>query len=160
MRTKELIYCLLLILPVLFLVGSGTMSEATEGKAEGITVSPCPTETDHNKRIINDFITSPDWQQGRQETGTDHLTAAQITLLQASEYTSACETFNDKFQESLTATWPDGDLKNALSYYMVGNYFIVIETPHQPDEPNAFVTGESYIYIFDSTFNYIKGYFY
>lgn len=162
MKTIKLKFYFLLTLSILLLNGSSKLVEEVYTPEKHITssiiVNPCPVETEHNSTIINDFVTSPDWEEGRLETNTNQLTAAQITLLQSPEFNSICNTFNDRFEEALTEKWSNGYLANNLSYYKVGNYYFVIITPRQPEDPNAFVTGLSYIYIFDEELHFVKGY--
>src|SRR5699024_4843136 len=144
---------LLIIFPLLLSYNSDNIFKPTlaidKGTISRNYVTPCPAETDHNRKTINAFVDAPEWQQGRQETNTEHLTKSQITLLQATEYTSACETFNERFHKAFTEEWPDGLPKNDVTYYKVGNFFFVIITPNQPDAPDEFVEGTTYITIFD-----------
>jgi hypothetical protein len=122
--------------------------------------TPCPAEISDNRDLLEEFITSSEWEKGRQETNTTHLTTSQINLLQGSEYTATCETFNSRFQEAFSETYSDGSPTYEITYYKVGNYYFVIISRRQPADPDTAVSGAEYINIFDGNLNYIKGYFF
>lgn len=155
---------IILVTALLFCTGNGLRSYKYKKDTQRILtntfIGPCPAEVEDNRNYLESFITDPEWEQARQETNTDHLTISQITLLQSPEYSSACETFNNRFNEAFSETYSDGSREYEITYYKVDTYYFVIISRRQPTDPELVASGVEYITIFDDNLNVVKGYFF
>ncbi|MBN2732796.1 MAG: hypothetical protein JXR26_10240 [Balneolaceae bacterium] len=125
-----------------------------------VFAGPCPGEVEDNRNYLKSFLTSEEWEQGRQETNIDHLSYSQINVLASPEFNATCETLNNRYQEAFVEKYSDGSSKYELTYYKVGNYYFVIISRRQPSDPNLVASGVEYITIYDENLNVIKGYFF
>lgn len=127
--------------------------------SKNVAANPCPDNHETNLAIMEDFLTISEWESARQETNTDHLTTSQISVLQSPDHDTVCEALNSSFQGVLDEEWPDDNTKKYnVSYYKAGDYFFVIISLRQPDDPDLVATGVAYLTVYDSNINKIKAY--
>lgn len=120
--------------------------------------SPCPAQTEVNRGIMEDFLSSSAWKSNRQETNTDMLSTSQITLLTSPEFTNICDRLNSKYEAMISKTWKSGESRYNLTYYKVGNYYFVIISLNQPSDTSRVAVGSAFLNIHDKNLNRIIGY--
>jgi len=153
------------LVTLLLFCGTGNIFSTTPAPdkemnvAPHLAVDPCPADDETNKRILEEYLTISEWSDARQETNTVNLTTAQIQILQDSSHSNVCQEFNNEFQGFLTEKWPDDNTrKYAVSYYKVGNFYFVVISLQQSEDPNTIVSGVAYLTVYNTNLTRIKAY--
>lgn len=149
---------------ILFVLGSGPAVQdvnSTNGhKASNMVTDPCPVEVEDTRSYMEGFLTTAEWERGRQESGTGHLTAAQITPLRSPEFTATCEALNNQFQGPINDTYESGGKQFEVTYFKVGNFYFVWFARQQPVDPDYAASGVEFVNILDENLEIVKSYFF
>lgn len=140
-------------------LSSNPVERFTNVDMENLSVETlCPVQNSFNQSVMEDFLTDTIWAPERTETNTGSLTVSQITLLNDSSHSSVCTSFNDTYQEAFDEKNGIGETAKNITYYKAGNFYFVIITPRQSDDPNYITFGVSYLDIYDLNIDFVKGY--
>jgi hypothetical protein len=104
------------------------------------------------------FLTDTVWAAQRTESNTESLTVSQITILDDTDDRSACSTFNNIYQEAFDEKNGLGEPANNITYYKAGNFYFVVITPRQSDNPDYITFGTSFLDIYDQNIDLVKAY--
>lgn len=120
----------------------------------------CRPDNEWTRENLKIFLTHQDWTDGRQETGTQGISASQLQVLSNNnnEDKSVCSDLTAEFMDTINETWPDGSNAYNVTFYKAGSFYFVSIAIAQPDDPNKAAVGLSFITIYDSNLNRIKGY--
>lgn len=151
----QLIFCLLHVQTQ----ESAFFEESPYSRGNSFTASTvCPAPNDINKSIVEDFLTKSHWSSERAETNTGSLTVSQITLLSDSNHSNVCTSLNNTYQEALEEENGLGESAYNVTYYNAGNFYFVVISIRQSDDPNYMTSGVNYITVHNQSLNLIKGY--
>ncbi len=116
-----------------------------------VVFSQCPdTEQKSSSDTIVAFITHSAWSSQRNDMGLGTATTNDIRKLSNSSDQQVCQELN----EESVALFENYD----IFYYKVKNRYITVSILKQPEEPDVFSVGLSYIDIYDSLVNRLQGY--
>jgi hypothetical protein len=120
--------------------------------------SKCPAQNSLNQTVIEGFLTDTVWAAQRTESNNERLTVSQITVLDDTSESSACSSFNDIYQEAFDEKNGLGEPANNITYYKAGNFYFVVITPRQSDDPDYITFGTSFLDIYDQNIDLVKAY--
>ncbi len=103
-----------------------------------------------SESIVLSFVSNSVWSTQRTEVGLSNSSTDNISVLKNSSDTNACESLNEESQ----SLFEDYD----VYYFKVMDKYVVISTLKQPEEPNHFAVGLSFIEVYSSSFERLKGY--
>jgi len=149
-------------IPLLFFTFSLLVSfvtyEAGSFKVEAITTDPCPAQNSLNQSVMEGFLTDLVWANQRTDSNTESLSVSQIMVLDDTGDSSACSSFNVIYQEAFDEKNGLGEPANNITYYEAGNFYFVVITPRQSDNPDYITFGTSYLHIYDQNLELVKAY--
>lgn len=120
--------------------------------------STCPSQHFKNQRAIEGFLTRDVWSDQRVESNTEDLTVSQVSTLSDDSNSTVCSSFNDIYQEAFDEKNGLGEPANNITYYEAGNFYFVVITPRQSDNPDYITIGVSYLTIYDQNLELVKAY--
>ncbi len=148
---------------LLILVLSGVLwpsvpADHSERVSEPIS-NGCPAEVALARNTFKSFIEDDGWASRCIATGTNSLTVGQIQLLTNPTDETVCETLNDLHAGMIAKTVGAGNDKNYdVVFYKAGSFYFVIIVLAQPAHQDYYLVGLSFINIYDSNLQRIKGY--
>lgn len=125
--------------------------------SEKHTLSICPDENYDNRELLKDFLTKAEWSDERDETNTNGLDISTISVLEDSNYSGLCNSFNNTYPEILSQEISSGQKLYNETYYKVGSFYFVIITLNN-DSTTIVASGLEFIDVFDQNANRIQGY--
>jgi|SRR6056297_2381365 len=145
-------------IPAFILLISFAIYEAGSFKVEAITTDPCPAQNSLNQSVMEGFLTDLVWANQRTDSNTESLSVSQIMVLDDTGDSSACSSFNVIYQEAFDEKNGLGEPANNITYYEAGNFYFVVITPRQSDNPDYITFGTSYLHIYDQNLELVKAY--
>lgn len=118
----------------------------------------CPSDNDLTRGNVERFISHPDWSDNRTATGTSGLSLSQLKVLTDSQNSSTCQYFNSEFADTINESWADNSPAYHIVYYKAGGFYFVSIVVAQCSDPEYVSVGLSYLIVFDTSLNEIKGY--
>lgn len=125
---------------------------------EAITTDPCPAQNSLNQTVLEGFLTDTVWAAQRTESSTESLTVSQVSTLSDDSKSTVCSSLNDIYQEAFDEKNGLGEPANNVTYYEAGNFYFVVITPRQSDNPDYITIGTSYLDIYDQNLELVKAY--
>ncbi|MEP1939353.1 MAG: hypothetical protein ABJK11_07320, partial [Balneola sp.] len=105
--------------------------------------------------ILEDFLEKSEWLTERMETGTNSLSVNDIELVQTN--TNACTQLKAKYSKGIDEIDNEGIKTYNSTLYKVDNFYFLIATLNQTNDPQVVVAGLSHIYVTDLQFNQLGG---
>lgn len=118
----------------------------------------CPEPNDTNISILEDFLTKAGWTERREAANVGSLTVSQVTLLTNANDENVCTSFNETYQGFFEEENGIGEPAYKINYYKAGNFYFVVISIRQSDNPDYVGFGASYITISDQNLDLIKAY--
>jgi|AntRauTorckE6833_2_1112554.scaffolds.fasta_scaffold46716_1 hypothetical protein len=118
----------------------------------------CPGPNDTNTSIVEDFLTKPDWTERRAAANVGSLSVSQVKVLTDSNDGSVCSSFYETYQGFFEEENGIGEPAYNITYYKAGNFYFVVITIQQSNNPDYVGFGVSYIIISDQNLDLIKAY--
>jgi len=146
------------LIPILILLISFAIHETSSFTVVNAVESTCPSQHFKNQRAIEGFLTRNVWADQRVDSNTESLSVSQIMVLDDTGDSSACSSFNVIYQEAFDEKNGLGEPANNITYYEAGNFYFVVITPRQSDNPDYITFGTSYLHIYDQNLELVKAY--
>lgn len=149
---------LYIVIIVFFYLDTNSISMDNNEK-HFVTSELCWPEVDKARSILETFITQPNWESERNDTGTDGLSTSQIQLLTDSQFSQICQDLNTKYSQTIsTKAGSNNDPKYDFVYYKVENFYFAVIILAPSSDPDEVVMGLSFISIYDNNLNRLTGY--
>ena len=146
------------LITVFILLISFAIHETSSFTVVNAVESTCPSQHFKNQRAIEGFLTRNVWADQRVDSNTESLSVSQIMVLDDTGDSSACSSFNVIYQEAFDEKNGLGEPANNITYYEAGNFYFVVITPRQSDNPDYITFGTSYLHIYDQNLELVKAY--
>ncbi len=149
---------LILIIHLIFCVLTAQGQELVPAQTVSFSGHVCPGSNDTNTSIVEDFLTKPEWAERREAANAEGVSVSQITLLTDANDGSVCSSFNETYQGFFEEENGIGEPAYNITYYKASNFYFVVVTIRQSDNPDYVGFGVSYITISNQNLDLIKAY--